>query len=129
MTEKLEKANILLVEDEKQIREFAADALSVIVSNVTLAENGQEGLDLYLESQKDGNRKFDLIVTDIRMPIFNGIKMIEQIRQIDQNIPIIVITADTDPYIGDETTRLNINGHIQKPMTMLHLVKTMADLL
>ncbi len=129
MTHKLENAHILLVEDEEQIREFAADALSVIVSNITLAENGQVGLDLYLKSLKEGNRKFDIIVTDLRMPVLNGIKMIEEIRKIDENIPIVVLSADTDPYIGDEKTRLKINGHIQKPMTMIHLVTTMADLL
>ncbi len=99
------------------------------MENIDLAENGQIGLDLFLESLEDGKRKYDLIVSDLRMPIMDGLTMIKEIRIHDTNIPILIFTADNDRNLEAQKKELGVNGHLQKPMTMLKLVQMMNDLL
>ncbi len=84
---------ILLVEDNLLNQKFAAAVVKKLGHEVSVAENGRIGLDLYL------NEHFDLILMDIQMPVMNGIEATKAIRKIekesgeDSHIPIIAITA------------------------------------
>lgn len=84
---------ILLVEDNLLNQKFAAAVVKKLGHQVVVAENGQIGLDLYL------NEHFDLVLMDIQMPVMNGIEATKAIRKIekeagdDRHIPIIGITA------------------------------------
>ena len=81
---------LLYVEDDDNIRKVYERYLKRKVKNLLVAVDGQEGLDMYLKY------KPDVILTDIKMPIMNGLEMSKKIRDLDNTIPIIVTTAHTE---------------------------------
>jgi len=102
---------ILYVEDNSFIREEAVEYLSLMYHNVLEASNGQEALDIYAHS------KPDIIITDIEMPIINGLQMVKAIRRNDKKTPIIVLTAFMNPEYLLEAIELRLVKYIIKPMT------------
>ena len=85
----LKNITVLYVEDEKDLREVTSSILQSFTKNQYIATNGQEGYDLFLKHDSD----IDLIISDINMPILNGLEMIKKIKDINKNVPIIVTTA------------------------------------
>jgi len=81
---------LLYVEDDIDQRKDYMFVLSARYLKVFEANNGQEGLALYKE------HKPNLIITDIEMPLMNGLKMVEHIRKIDSQIPILILTGHVD---------------------------------
>ncbi|MEA3554934.1 MAG: response regulator [Campylobacterota bacterium] len=87
----LQQLNILYVEDDERIREsFTA----IFNKSVTIASDGEDGLEKY-KTLKDEN-KFNIVISDINMPNMNGIEMLKEIREFDQDIPFIFTTAHAD---------------------------------
>jgi two-component system response regulator PilR (NtrC family) len=78
---------ILLVEDEKLLRESLAQLLAEEGYKVTQAADGQEGYNLVLA------QPFDLVLTDIRMPRMDGVALLQHLQQLAPQTPVIVITA------------------------------------
>jgi len=106
----LKTLTVLCVEDEEDIREVYNSIFKKLAKNVLFAENGKEGLKQYK------NNKIDIIITDQRMPKMTGIEMVTKIRESDQEIPIILITAFNNPELLTEALNLNINSFVQKPI-------------
>jgi DNA-binding response OmpR family regulator len=80
--------NILVVEDETNIRNLTCEFLSMMSFKVQSVENGQEALNLL------DTHHFDLIITDVMMPVMNGKELVRNIRQrIDGMMPIIVVSG------------------------------------
>ncbi len=84
-----EKASVLLVDDEKRFAEATARLLRVEGYYVEIAFSGSKALEIY--QSKD--RQFDIVITDLKMPVMDGIELIRHIRQIKPDQRIIVITA------------------------------------
>ena len=103
--------SILYVDDNDFIREEAIEYLSLLYTNVLEAKNGQEALEIYASS------KPDIIITDIEMPIINGLQMVKAIRRDDKKIPIIIVTAFMDTEYLLEAIELRLVKYIIKPMT------------
>ena len=116
LLEKLQTLTVLYAEDEVGIRENIADSLGYYVKEVLQASNGAEAFDLY-ESNKP-----DIILTDIHMPVLNGIEFVKKVRQIDRDIPIVMITAHTDKKYLLEAVELHMEKYIIKPMTGMFIV-------
>ena len=106
----LNKINLLYVEDDKSIRELLSRALRRVVNNLYVANNGEEGYKLYSEHRPD------IIVTDIKMPIMDGLEMSRLIREIDKHIPIIVISAHSEANNFLKAIELGITNYILKPI-------------
>ncbi len=102
---------ILYVEDEAEIRDTIAEILNNIFKTVLLANNGESGLEIF-----HSNQNIDLIITDITMPGKNGVEMSRQIRQIDDDIPIVVISANNDAEYFLDMIKLSIDGYLIKPL-------------
>jgi len=102
---------ILYVEDNSFIREEAVEYLSHMYHNVLEASNGEEALAIYADS------KPDIIITDIEMPIINGLQMVKAIRRKDKKTPIIVLTAFMNPEYLLEAIELRLVKYIVKPMS------------
>lgn len=104
---------ILIVEDSK----FAQITNRKVLSNclpdaeLLVAENGSKGFDVYKTSNPN------IIITDLLMPIVNGIELIRNIRAIDKEIPIIIVSADVQEAIKTEAETLGVQGFINKPLT------------
>ena len=81
-------SKVLLVEDDKVNQMIAIKMLKKFNCEVTLANNGQEAVDLFSEN------KFDLVLMDIQMPVMNGIDAAKLIRKCDNKTTIIALTAN-----------------------------------
>lgn len=81
---------ILLVDDDVEIRESMRELLEMKYPNVRVAKNGEEALKLYEEKMPD------IILTDLQMPIMNGLELLKRIKTIDPKKPVVVITAFDD---------------------------------
>ena len=106
--EKLQSLTILYAEDEIGIRENIADSLGYYVKEVYQANNGQEAFEIYEE------KKPDIILSDIHMPILNGIEFVKKVRQTNRDIPIVMITAHTDKKYLLEAVELHMEKYIIK---------------
>ncbi len=96
----LKNLTVLYVEDEEFPRESIARFLSTKVAAVHLASNGREGLEAFLRHQPD------VVITDLEMPVMNGIEMIRRIRGLENVIPIIITTGyDDDQHQTDLADR------------------------
>ena len=78
---------IMIVDDCKETVIYIKNLLEEFFDNITVSYNGQEALDIY--NKKD----IDLILTDINMPVMDGITLIEHIRKQDDKTPIIILLA------------------------------------
>jgi two-component system, cell cycle response regulator len=107
--------SLLYVEDERVTREQISRILQRIVTELYVAENGQEGLELYREKRPD------IIMSDIMMPIMNGLEMAREIRALDSDSQIIMLTAYSDTEYLLECISLGINQYVQKPVDFSQL--------
>ena len=120
----LKTITILYVEDEEDIRNVTQNILNNFVDTLIVAQDGQEGLDIFKEYNIDRktNKHFDIILTDINMPKLNGLDMIEQIRQYDTDIPVIITTAHGDVDFLRRSIELKVQGYISKPLNLSTLL-------
>jgi YesN/AraC family two-component response regulator len=107
---KLKTLTILYAEDEEGIRKNIADSLRYYVKEVLEAEDGQIALEMYLEKNPD------IILSDIHMPILNGIDFIKKVREKDTHTPVIMITAHTDKKYLLDAVELHMEKYIVKPI-------------
>lgn len=121
--ERLKTLTILYAEDEEGIRENVAASLRYYVKEVIEAENGKMALELY-ESKHP-----DIVITDILMPIMNGIDLVKQIRKKDQNTPIVIISAHTDKEYLLNVVNLHLEHYVIKPVTFNDIMMVLSQCL
>jgi len=112
---------ILYVEDEDEIREELLEILSLDFDNILTATNGEEGLELFKQHQAD------LVISDIQMPKMDGLTMCKNIQRINQDIPIILVTAFNEQNYIDEATDLRMPHFISKPISIDELYNAIKD--
>lgn len=112
---RLKNLKVLFVEDESGIRENIAHSLRYMVGEVIEAANGQEGLAAYQE------HKPDIVMTDILMPIMDGIELVRAIRKNDSDTCVIIITAHTDKEYLLKAVDLHLEHYIVKPVNLTTL--------
>ena len=111
---------ILYVEDEKNIRTSVEQCLKYLF-NVVSAKDGQEGLEIFQSN------KIDIIVTDINMPVKDGMTMIEDIKQLSPSMPFIVTSAYLDNKVKMDS--LGVSKYMSKPFDMKDLVMSIIKAL
>lgn len=112
---------ILIVEDEIDIREGISEYLSEVGYDVMVAEDGQEGIDLFKSNE------FDLVLLDIMLPKINGFGVLSQIREIS-DVPVMMLTAMTDDYSQIMSFNEKADDYITKPFSVVVLHKRIEDL-
>ncbi len=103
---------LLCVEDDMDAQENIKMILEEDFKEVFVASDGLEGLYIYKE------KKPDIILTDINMPNMDGLSMIKEIRKVDKNQPIIVISAFDSKNNLFKVANLSSSGFIPKPIDM-----------
>lgn len=118
-------ANILTVDDSASIRLTTKVTLTNAGYTVTEAVNGAEGL----AAAKSGN--FDLIVTDLNMPVMDGLTMIEELRKLpaQAGVPIIFLTTESDADLKARAKAAGATGWLTKPFDPENLVKIVKKVL
>lgn len=115
MADAVEKKNILVVDDEKEIAELIEIHLMSQDYNVTKAKNGVEALKFLDENH------FDLVLLDVMMPKMDGKETLKRIRE-KFNIPVIMVTAKTSEKDKVEGLTLGADDYVTKPIKPLELI-------
>jgi len=110
MLEYLKTATILYVEDQQEVREGYQKPLTRYSKELFVAINGEDGYQKYIEHRPD------IVVTDIKMPIMDGLEMIKKIKAIDPKQIIIITSAHSDSDYFMEAISLQVDGYILKPV-------------
>lgn len=105
-----QKLTVLYVEDDPATREEVAFFLEMLVGKLYVAKNGREGLELFYAHE------FDMVITDIQMPVMNGLDMVKLIRDINKTIPIAVTTAFSDTEFLMKSIECGVDKYILKPI-------------
>ena len=119
------KKHILIVDDDEQILIVWRGALQVYADavDIAVAGDGLSALQLFQE------HNFDLLVTDIRMPVMDGYELTRSVRQVNQNLAIIWITAMTNHECGFIENQLNVMQCLLKPLSIAQIRQVVADAL
>ena len=116
----------LVVEDSPMMRQLLVFALSRVKNlKVTEADDGVDGL------RKLAGNKFDLILTDINMPIMDGLKLVKRVRSdpMHKETPIIIITTEGSTEDRQRALQLGANAYITKPIQAPQVIAKVKELL
>lgn len=105
-------ASILVVDDELSMREFLKILLEKEGYSISIAQRAQEALDLI------GQQHFDLVISDIKMPVMGGLDLLQTLRQQGINIPVILITAYASPEDAVSAMKGGAFDYITKPFNV-----------
>ncbi|MGD9787236.1 MAG: putative bifunctional diguanylate cyclase/phosphodiesterase [Sulfuricellaceae bacterium] len=113
----LKELTLLYVEDDDDIREELARYLRRRSGNLWTAVNGQEGLELFRQHRPD------VVVTDIMMPVMDGLRMAVEIKAIDYDTPVVVTTAFNDYDLLLKAIDAGIDKYVLKPIDVESLLE------
>lgn len=115
---------ILTVDDSLSVRQVVKLTLSRTGHAVVEATNGAEGL------AKAKAQRFDLVITDLNMPVMNGLEMIRALRALPTFVgtPIVFLTTESDAGIKQQAKAAGATGWITKPFTPEQLSSVVAKL-
>lgn len=102
-------ARILVVDDERSMREMLAILLKREGHDVTVAENGRAAIDLI------NKHPFDLVVSDARMPDLDGLEVLRHARSVNPSVIAIMVTAYGSPDLLRGVAQLGVNDYVEKP--------------
>ncbi|HFP7620680.1 TPA: butyrate response regulator transcription factor BumR [Campylobacter jejuni] len=123
MSQECKELIILVVEDEVKTRESMINILSERFSKVIGAQNGDEGL------KKFKKFKPDLVITDIAMPIMDGLDMAREIKEISDDVPIVVLSAYSEKERLLRSIDIGIDKYLIKPVDIEELFKVLDYLI
>jgi len=118
-----EKHTILLAEDEPSLGQIIKESLETRNFNVLLCENGVLAYEVYKKEQPE------LLVLDVMMPKKDGFTLAKEIRQEDDEIPIIFLTAKSQTEDVVEGFHIGGNDYLKKPFSMEELIVRINNLL
>lgn len=113
---------ILIVDDEKELRETFSDLLEMEGYKTSIAENGYEAID------KVKNEIFDLIFLDIKMPGISGIETFYKIKEISPSIPVFFITAYAKEPAVEKAIEDGACGCLIKPLDLQKIFNIIEDI-
>ncbi|EAJ3933110.1 response regulator transcription factor [Campylobacter jejuni] len=123
MSQECKELIILVVEDEVKTRESMINILSERFSKVIGAQNGDEGL------KKFKKFKPDLVITDIAMLIMDGLDMAREIKEISDDVPIVVLSAYSEKERLLRSIDIGIDKYLIKPVDIEELFKVLDYLI
>ena len=110
---------LLYVEDDENARNTTYKLLKNFFSVVITAVDGVDALEKFREE------KFDLIISDINMPRLNGLEMLQEVREQNKEIPVLMLSAYSDSEYFLEAINLDVDGYILKPIVQEQFFKVL----
>ena len=104
--------NVLVVDDSKTMIRIISNTLRRIgIENIHQGLDGLEGLELFKKN------KFDIVMTDWNMPNMNGLELVQAIRKLDTEVPIIMVTTEGGKREVIKALKAGVNSYLIKPFT------------
>jgi len=117
----LKNLTVLLAEDDKAVLNDMAQMLSIFFKEVLLASNGEEALRLY------ETKKPDIILSDIQMPLTDGVWLVKKIRASDYVTPILLISSYSEQSVLMNVVNSGIDGYIVKPIELEEVLASIIN--
>ena len=118
---KCKSLKLLYVEDNEIVRKSNLELLSNFFNHIDSAEDGVYGLEKFQKNH------YDIVISDINMPRMNGIEMLTHIREMDNDVIILVISAHNNVSYFTDTIKLDIQGYILKPTNIKQLIDALKQ--
>ncbi len=115
----LKSLTVLLVEDEEVTRELCSEFLTRLTGLLVTAENGAEGLEAWRQ------HKPDIIITDIRMPVMDGLVMLQEIRSVDSDVQVFILSAFEEFEYLRRSIDLGAYGYAVKPVEPARITESL----
>jgi len=116
---------ILIVDDSSMIRLVVSKAARKAGYDVIEASNGKEGLEELIK-----NDKISLILSDINMPVMDGIQMVSEIKKTENKfIPIVMLTTENNLELKEKGRELGVKAWMVKPFNEKTFLKAMMKLI
>ncbi len=106
----LKNLTLLYVEDSAASREMTTMILELFFKEVIIAVDGEDGYEKFNEN------KIDMVIADINMPKLNGLELCSKIREIDSDIPLVVLSAHNEQSYVDESIEAGVENYLFKPI-------------
>lgn len=116
---------LLFVEDDIDLSRQMQNIFNELFKNVTSASNGKLGIDAFKNKLKKDKEPYDLVITDIDMPVMNGIDMIKDIYKVTPEQPIMVMSAYYDSKYLIDLLHVGVNDFLLKPLTTENMCKSL----
>lgn len=116
-------ANILIIDDEKAIRKTLSEILSYEGYKIDEASDGEEGL------KKFSEKVYDVVLCDIKMPKLDGIEFLEKSREVNPDVPVIMISGHGNIDTAVEAVKKGAFDYISKPPDLNRLLITLRNAL
>jgi len=104
-----QKARILIVDDDPFIRDILADIYQSNAYTTETAENGQDAL-----AKLSAGNGIDMVVSDMNMPVMNGLELLKTIRLKDPDLPVIILTGNNEIAVAIEAMNSGANDYLLK---------------
>ena len=112
---------VLLVEDDEKVLDITLKILGTFFPNIQTAIDGQDGL------EKFKLNSHNLVITDISMPKMDGLEMIKAMREIDDTLDVVILSAMNEPKAIVESLKLGIDGYLFKPLSFNKFIEVMEN--
>ncbi|MBL8021190.1 MAG: response regulator, partial [Leptospirales bacterium] len=116
-------AKILAVDDSPTVLTMVQQALTMGGHTIVVANDGAEGLSTFAAN------RFDLVITDINMPIMDGITLIKEIRKSNEEVPILTLTTENDESMKLKGSEAGATGWVVKPFQPASFLAMVGEVL
>lgn len=113
---------ILVVDDERSIRLSLTVGLKKISANIYSAENGLDALEIYRKNS------IDVVILDIKLPDIDGIEVLRQIMQFDENCTVIMMTHLSEVRLAVQAMKLGAHDYFTKPFSIEEIIDVVKSL-
>ncbi len=113
---------LLIVDDDRDLRDTLAEAFVHFGHRVTAAENGLVALEIF----KQGN--LDIALVDVELPEMNGFDLTREIKEIQPDFPVVLITGYSHLYRPQDVLSLDVEAFLRKPLNIPELIKIMNQI-
>lgn len=121
--DKLKLLKLLFVEDEEDLIDIITDTLNKLQANFLTAKNGEEALSII-----NDNPDIDVLITDINMPVMNGLTLINKLNEQGFNKPIIIMSAHTEIDYINKAKEYGVDNYLLKPFDFIKFIDLVTSL-
>jgi YesN/AraC family two-component response regulator len=122
LSQETQKLTALIVDDDQEASGIMQNIFGQLFKEVFVAEDSKDALKIYKRQRPD------IVFTDIMMPGIDGLELSRQIREINKNQVIVVISASSDMNVVTEVIKIGATSFLQKPIDMKSVIETLRQI-
>ena len=110
---------VLVIDDEEMVRTLLSDLFKTYGYSILLADEGQQGIDLYRENHQN----IQLVLVDMTMPNLDGKATVKELMKIDKNVKVLLMSGYSEQEVMNEFESTILEGFLSKPFNCAELME------